>query len=258
MVHSEPPPFTFTPRSRRRGGLVVAALLMVGGSAGAGYGIGLTVIDENGDAPVTYVAADGAMAATLGGLLLAVVGAVAWLIMMDRFPRALSSWHALGLLLVPAAPGLVVAARELGVGGWYDVVAAALATVGVLALLGGSLLAARRRLRWLEELRLIAVGTPTVGTVVDSGLDPDDFEEASNVITTSSFRFTAADGTSYLVHRRVTVPAAVAIHEGQRTTVWYDPANPLDDRRIVVAMIHALRWNVPVPGVPVEESVVPS
>jgi len=56
----------------------------------------------------------------------------------------------------------------------------------------------------------------------------------------------------------VTIPAAVPIHEGQRTTVWYDPANPLDDRRIVVAMIHALRWNVPIPRARAEESVVPS
>lgn len=247
MVHSEPPPFTFTPRSRRRTGLVVAGVLMVAGSAWAGYGLGLTIIDANGDAPPAYVAQGTAAAGTLGGLLVAVIGAVGWLFMMDRFPRALSGWHAVGLMLLCSAPGLFVATRELGAGDWYDVAAAGLAAVGLLMVLGGSLLATRRRLRWLDELRLIAEGTPVPATVVESGIDPYDFEEASNLITTATFRFTGTDGTSYLVRQRVTIPAAAPIEEGQRTTLWYDPANPLDERRIVVAMVHALRWNVPVP-----------
>lgn len=248
MVHSEPPPFTFTPRPRRRTGLVVAAVLMATGSAWAGYGLGLTVIDANDDAPPAYVAQGAAAAGTLGGLLIAVIGAVGWLFMMDRFPRALSSWHAGGVLLLCAAPGLLVATRELGAGGWYDVAAAGLVTAGLLMLLGGSLLAARRRLRWLGELRVIAEGTPTAGIVVDSGIDPHDFEEASNLITTTTFRFVGADGTPYLLHQRVTIPLAAPIVEGQRTTVWYDPSDPLDERRIVVAMVHALRWNVPIPA----------
>ncbi|TQK69212.1 DUF3592 domain-containing protein [Nocardioides sp. SLBN-35] len=258
MVHSEPPPFRFTPRSRRRTGLVVAAVLMAAGSAWAGYGLGLTIIDANDDAPPAYVALDAAAAGTIGGLVIAAIGAIGWLFMMDRFPLALSSWHSASLLLLCSAPGVVLATRELGAGGWYDVAAAGLATAGVLALLGGSLLATRRRLRWHDELRLIAEGTPVPATVVESGLDPDDFEEASNVITTATFRFTGADGTSYLVHQRVTIPAAAPIVEGQRTTVWYDPADPLDDKRIVVAMVHALRWNVPVPRAATEEPVVPS
>lgn len=178
--------------------------------------------------------------------------------MMDRFPLALSSWHSAGVLLLCSAPGVVVATRELGAGGWYDVAAAGLATAGILALLGGSLLATRRRLRWHDELGLMATGTATAGVVVDSGIDADDFEEASNVITTTTFRFFGADGTPYLLRQRVTVPAAAPIVEGQRTTVWYDPADPLDDKRIVVAMVHALRWNVPVPRAAAEEPVVPS
>lgn len=247
-MHSERPPFRFTPRPRRRTGLALAAVLMVTGSAWAGYGLGLTIIDANDDAPLAYVAQEAAAAGTLGGLLIAVIGAVGWLFMMDRFPLALSSWHAAGLLLLCSAPGLLVATRELHAGGWYDVAVAGLATGGFLALLGGSLLAARRRLRWLDELRLIAEGTPVTATVVDSGIDPYDFEEASSLITTATFRFAGADGTSYLLHQRVTIPAAAPIAKGQRTTVWYDPADPLDDRRIVVAMVHALRWNVPVPA----------
>ncbi|MFB9766730.1 DUF3592 domain-containing protein [Nocardioides kongjuensis] len=258
MVHSEPPPFTFTPRARRRTGPVVAAVLMAVGSAWAGYGLGLTIIDANDDAPAAYVAQGAAAAGTLGGLLIAVVGSVGWLFMMDRFPRALSSWHAGGLLLLCSAPGLVVATRELGAGGWYDVAAAGLAAAGLLALIGGSLLAARRRLRWLDELRLIAEGTPTAGTVVDSGIDPYDFEDASNLITTTTFRFFGTDGTPYLLRQRVTIPAAAPIVEGQRTTVWYDSADPLDEKRIVVAMVHALRWNVPVPRAEAPAPVVPS
>ncbi|GAA1510290.1 DUF3592 domain-containing protein [Nocardioides humi] len=231
---------------------------MAAGSAWAGYGLGCTIIDANDDAPAAYVAQGAAGAGTVGGLLLAVIGAVGWLVMMDRFPLALSGWHGAGLLLLCSVPGLVVATRELGAGGWYDVAAAGLATAGLLALLGGSLLAARRRLRWLEELRLIAEGTPTVATVVDSGIAPNDFEEASNLITIATFRFWGADGTPYLLHQRVTIPAAAPIAEGQRTTVWYDPANPLDERRIVVAMVHALRWNVPIPRVSVDGPAVPS
>ncbi len=257
-MHSEPPPFRFTPRSRSRTGPVVAAVLIAAGSAWAGYGLGLTIIDANDDAPPAYVAQGAAAAGTLGGALIAVIGSVGWLFMMDRFPRALSSWHAGGLLLLCSAPGLVVATRELGARDRYDVAAAGLAAAGIVGLLGATLLAARRRLRWRDELRLIAEGTPAAGVVVDSGVDPDDFEDASNLITTTTFRFFDADGTPYLLRKRVTIPLAAPIVEGQRTTVWYDPANPLDERRIVVAMVHALRWNVPVPRAEAEVPVVPS
>lgn len=257
MAISEPPPFSFTPRPSHGVGLTLAqALLLVGGVL-AGYGIGCTVIDANEDAPAAYVAGDDIGMITIGGLVVAVVGWVMWSFMADSHPLSVGQLHAWGTALPAAAIGLLLAARELGVAGGYVVAAFGLAAAGAVAMVLASARARRRRRRYRRELDLIARGAAVPATVLDSGLDPHDVEEASNVITTVTFGFVIGDHT-YRLHRRMTVPQHGILLDGQRTTVWYDADDPMDDEAMVVAIQHALRWNVPVPRVVDRPPAVPS
>lgn len=248
MAISEPPPFRFTPRPSHGLGLTLAQVfLLVGGLLG-GYGAGCTLIDGYDDAPPAYVAGGDIGAITLGGLVVAVVGWVMWAFMADSHPLSVGQLHAGATFLPASALGILLAARELGVTGWYAVAAFGLAAAGAVAMLLASAAVRRRRRRYRHELDLMARGVAVPATVFDSGLDPYDFEEASNVITTVTFRFVVGDH-AYRLHRRMTVPQHGIVLDGQRTTVWYDPDEPTDDKAMVVAIQHALRWNVPVPRV---------
>ena len=255
MASSEPPPFTFDPRPRRPVTLAVAQLMMLVGGVAAGYGIGCTIIDANGHGPASYVAGDEAGLATIGGCILAVLGLVTWSLLVDNHPLELGEWHAFGTLGLSAALGQLFAVAELDVDGRYVEAAGVAATVGVAALAIGATRVAARRRRFAHEVALMGRGVPVDATVVDPGWEPDDFGEASNVITTSTFRFVGPDGTSYLVRRRVTIPSRAPIEQGQHTTIWYDPDDPMNDKAMVVGIQHALRWNVPVP-VPATRGVV--
>lgn len=257
MAISEPPPFRFTPRPSHVVGLTIAQVLLVVGGALAGYGFGCTAIDGYDDAPPTYVADGDIGAMALGGLVVAVVGWVMWSFMADSHPLSVGQLHSWATFLPAAALGVLAAARELGVAGGYVVVAAGLAAAGAVAMVVAAVGLRRRRRRYRHELDLITRGAAVTATVLDSGIDLDDFEEASNVITTVTFRFFIGDH-AYRVPRRMTVPRHGILLDGQRTTVWYDPDDPLNDRAMVIAIQHALRWNVPVPDVVVRPPAVPS
>lgn len=256
MAISEPPPFRFTPRPSHGVGLGLAqVLLLVGGLLG-GYGVGCTVIDGYDDAPPAYVAGDGIGMITIGGLVVAVIGWVMWSFMVDSHPLSVGQLHAWATFFPASAIGVLLAARELGVAGWYVGTAFGLAAVGAVAMVLAFAAVERRRRRYRHELDLMARGVAVPATVFDSGLDPHDFEEASNVITTVTFRFVVGDNTLRL-HRRMTIPQHGILVEGQRTTVWYDPDDPTADKAMVVAIQHALRWNVPVPTPCVDLAVAP-
>jgi hypothetical protein len=257
MAISEPPPFRFVPRPSHPVGLTLAQLFLLAGGLLAGYGIGCTVIDGYDDAPPGYVAGDDIGVVTIGGVVVAVVGLVMWSFMVDSHPLDVGQLHSWASFLPASAIGVLVAARELGVTGWYVVSAFGLAAAGALAMLLGFGAVRRRRQRYRHELDLMERGIAVPATVFDSGLDPGDFEEASNVITTVTFRFVIGDDTCRL-HRRMTIPQHGILVEGQRTTVWYDPEDPMNDRAMVVAIQHALRWNVPVPRVAEHPPAVPS
>lgn len=257
MAISEPPPFRFTPRPSHGVGLGVAQVLLMVGGALAGYGFGCTVIDGYDDAPPAYVADGDIGMVALGGLVVAVVGWVMWSFMADSHPLSVGQLHSWATFLPAAALGVLLAARELGVTGWYVVSAFGIAAAGAAAMLLASAGVRRRRHRYRHELDLIARGAAVPATVLDSGLDPGDFEEASNVITTVTFGFVIGEH-AYRLHRRMTIPQHGILLDGQRTTVWYDADDPMDDEAMVVAVQHALRWNVPVPRVVEHPPAVPS
>jgi len=50
------------------------------------------------------------------------------------------------------------------------------------------------------------------------------------------------------LNRIVSIPARAPLQDGHETVVWHDPAHPADHKRMVVALHHALRWNVPLPA----------
>ena len=64
--------------------------------------------------------------------------------------------------------------------------------------------------------------------------------------STVTFGFVIGDHT-YRLRRPMTIPQHGLVLDGQRTTVWYDPADPGNEKAMVVGLQHALRWNVPVP-----------
>lgn len=257
MAISEPPPFRFTPRPSHEVGLTLAQVLLIAGGGLAGYGFGCTVIDGYDDAPPAYVADGDIGAIALGGLVVAVVGWVMWSFMVDSHLLSVGQLHSWATFLPASALGLLGAARELGVTGWYVVGAFVLAAAGAGAMVLASSGVRRRRRRYRHELDLMARGAVVPATVLDSGLDPNDFEEASNVITTVTFRFVIGD-RAYRLRRRMTIPQHGILVDGQHTTVWYDPDDPSDDEAMVVAIQHALRWNVPVPRVLEQPPAVPS
>jgi len=249
MSISAPATFAYTPLRSNPVGLAIAGAMLLVGGALSGFGIGCTVIDANDDAPPQYVAGDDIGMITVGGGVLAILGLVTWSILIDRFRLVAGELHAFGLFGVTAGPGLLAAARHLGVSGWYAGAGVLTFAAGALFLiLAGARVTSRRR-RWNHELDLIARGVPVSAVVIDSGLDPDDYEDASNVITTVIVGFTDATGIERRLHRAVTIPRSVDVVEGQRTVVWYDPDDPGNEKAMVVGLQHALRWNVPVPAV---------
>ncbi|WP_408897052.1 hypothetical protein ACJ5H2_19265 [Nocardioides sp. R1-1] len=247
MATPQPGPYVVEPLPRRVASVVLCLVLMVVGAAAAGYGLGCTVIDMNGHGPASYVALDVPAGATIGGGIAAIIGSVGWLFVAQHWPVELNGSHSLGCLLLCGAIGDAVAVADLGVGGWYVAVAALTAAAGLLVLAIAVLVGMRRARRYRRELALMASGDPRPATVLDSGLDAWDFEDASTVVTTVTFGFTGADGTSYRLHRRIGVPVRAPFVEGHETVVWHDVDHPMDDRRMVVAAQHALRWNVPLP-----------
>lgn len=248
MSHDdEPTPFRFELLQRRRGPLWTGIGLIVIGGLLAGYGIGCTVIDVNHDAPLDYESGSVVGILCVVGTVLAVAGLLRWTFAITPYPADLTDWHGASLLTLAAGVGLAVATFQLEVGGGYS-----LAVVGAGAIcIGLGALAewvARRRIARRERAReLIAGGVAVTATVVASGLGKNDFDEASTVITSADFEFTAADGVTRKVTRRLHIPQRAPLEVGQRTVVWHAADDPGADDSIVVAIEHALRWNLDLP-----------
>jgi hypothetical protein len=80
------------------------------------------------------------------------------------------------------------------------------------------------------------VGVLAAATVSDKGYTV--FHESDRILTTVTFTFTDLQGVQRWVQRTMTVSAADPIENGQETRLWYDAANPGNDRAIVVELAY--------------------
>ncbi|KAB2812470.1 hypothetical protein F9L07_11930 [Pimelobacter simplex] len=229
-------PYAVEPLPRQPAKPAVALLLQLAGGLLAGYG---ALASAEAPAPATSL--------VVGGILV-VVGGLAWLFWDDPFPLQLNAWQGYATLTLSAGLGGIVAVARHDLDGPYLTAVGVLTGTGTVFLALGLLLPAHRRRAYARDLELMASGVPCHAVVLDDGLDPWDWEDGDGTISTVvTFRFTGADGTTYRLHRTVAIPGRAHLEDGHETVVWHDPEHPLDESRMVVALHHALRWNVPIP-----------
>lgn len=232
----QPGPYRVEPLPRQPAKPAVALLLQLAGGLLAGYG---ALASAEAPAPATSL--------VVGGVLV-VVGGLAWLFWVDPFPLQLNAWQGYATLALSAGLGGMVAVARHDLSGLYLTTVGALTGTGVACLALGLFLPAHRRRAYARDLHLMATGVPRPAVVLDDGLDPWDWEDGDGTISTVvTFRFAGTDGTVYRLHRVVAIPGRAHLEDGHETVVWHDPEHPLDESRMVVALHHALRFNVPIP-----------
>lgn len=238
MVTPQPDPGSYRvdPLPRKPAKPAISWLLQLCGGVLAGYG---ALASAEAPAPATSL--------VVGGVLV-VVGGLTWMFWVDAFPQQLTLWQGYATLCLSAGLGGLIAVVRHDLDGPYLTAVGVLTGLGTIALALALFVPAHRARAYARDLALMASGVPCPAVVVDDGLDPWDWEEGSGIVfTTVTFRFTGADGTTYRLRRVVGIPSRAPIEDGHETVVWHDPEHPLDDSRMVVALHHALRWNVPIP-----------
>ncbi|MFF1572999.1 hypothetical protein ACFVWR_09640 [Leifsonia sp. NPDC058292] len=211
--------------------VTVLLLLLLGGLL-AGYGWGSTgrLMDEAVVAPDAT-----AIIAIPIGMLVSIVSSIAWAaIVMKR--SDLGMMYGTAATLLGAGAGVLLASR-----GYADATPVVVIGSGILALavvclvLGVAAAAARARKARAEDAAM-RTGTLATGTVSDKGYTV--FRESSRILTTVTFTFTDVHGVQRWVQRTMTINAADPVENGQETRLWYDAANPGNDRAIVVELAH--------------------
>lgn len=166
------------------------------------------------------------------GMSATIVGLIAWTPLVLR-DRRLGLGQGLAAVAFGVGIGALLAAAQ---GASPTVAAIAFPVAGVLLAL--SMVARRRRRRKDDEAaELRATGRRTTATVSDPGFTH--FGESARVLTTVTFTFRDAEGTQRWVQRPMVVRASDPVVAGQETDLWFDPAAPGDDSRIVVELAHA-------------------
>lgn len=171
------------------------------------------------------------------GMMLLIGGSIVWLsIVMRRSDIGIMYGNAAALLgagvgVLTVEAGADAAAGDSALVTIVGVVLLVLAA-GALAL-GLSAAAARRRDRQRAE-RAMQSGMLTTATVSDQGWTV--FRESTRIFTTVTFTFVDLAGTRRWVQRQMLIRAENPVRNGAETRLWYDAANPGDDRSIVVEL----------------------
>ncbi|MFB2598232.1 hypothetical protein ACEXQE_10600 [Herbiconiux sp. P17] len=228
-------------RSAKRPGTVrvaVLLLLLLIGGFGAGFGWGAVGgFSEDVDPPVLVVVAIPV------GMALTIVCSILWsATVMRRSDVGLSAgWTA---ALIGGGAGVLLASTTTGSSG-ADVVLVGVG-IGLLVLglasfvLGLAAAATRRRAADTHE-EILRTGMLTTATVSDQGWVI--FRESTRILTTVTFTFVDTSGVRRWVQKAMVIRAEDPLTNGQQSRLWYDPANPGDEKRIVVeaAMLSPLR-----------------
>jgi hypothetical protein len=211
--------------------VVVLALLVVGGLlAGYGWGSIGRVMDEDLVAPDASI-----FIAIPVGMFVTIVSSIAWTgIVMKR--RDLGLMYGNAAALLGGGVGVLVAAGKHRDGSVATAIGLALLGLAVVCVVLGAVAASSRRRRARAEDDTIRTGTVVAATVSDKGYTV--FHESDRILTTVTFTFTDLQGVQRWVQRTMTINAADPIENGQETRLWYDAANPGNDRAIVVELAY--------------------
>lgn len=211
--------------------VVITLIVLLGGGFLTGYGWGgfgsmIDVDTEQLVAPATLVAIPVGMTTT-------VIGFIAWSsLVLKRSDIGLMFGNATALL--GGGIGVLVVSDGLEDAGVAPVVGVVLLVLAAAALLLGLVAAASRRRDRLRADDARRSGQETTATVTDRGWTV--FHESARIFTTVTFSFVDLAGTRRWVQRAMVVRAEQPVENGQTTRLWFDAANPGDDRRIVVEL----------------------
>lgn len=218
---------------------VVLLLLLVGGLA-AGYGWGGfgTMMQEQPDEPPVLV-----LIAIPVGMLLVIAASIAWAaIVLKRGDLGMMYGNA--TVLLGAGVGVIVVSAQSGPAFVRYIGYGLLALAAVCLLLGVAAAGARRRRVSVEESAMRS-GTQVTAVVTDKGYTV--FHESDRIFTTVTFGFTDLHGVQRWVQRPMLVRAEDPIQNGQQTRLWFDAANPGNDKAIVVELANASPLRAPLP-----------
>ncbi|MCT9871453.1 hypothetical protein [Paenarthrobacter aurescens] len=206
--------------------LLALAFQFIGGLA-AGYGWPHLAVLENVEPPAL------AMTAIIVSIPLLVLSSIAWTSVAMRHSK-------LGLALggtlawLGAALGVAAAALQLDFPPVLIWVGAGCLAVSLFLGILGMVAARTRRTIAQREATVMSTGTMTSARVTDKGYLS--FSDSAKILTTVTFTFHDAGGTQRWVQRPLLVTATEPVVDGQETTLWYDPLDPGNDKKIVVKL----------------------
>jgi len=167
------------------------------------------------------------------GMTLTVIALIAWASLITR-RGDLGLMYGNAAVLFGAALGVVLVSQRVDDDGVLTLVAVGLVVLAVGALVLGLVAAASRRRAVSRAEDARRSGRQTTATVTDRGWTI--FHESTRIFTTVTFSFVDLAGTQRWVQRQMVVHAEDPVENGQATRLWFDPADPGDDRRIVVEL----------------------
>ncbi|MGK9147955.1 hypothetical protein KXS11_10050 [Plantibacter flavus] len=221
--------------------VVVTLLLLFAGGCALGFGWGgfgwMVDLDTE--------QVDGLVAAAIPvGMALTVISSIAWTFLVAR-RGDLGIMYGSTAVLLGGALGVFLVSQRVDDRGMLSLVVIGLLVLAAGALILGLVAAAARRRSVTRADDAVRSGRETTATVTDRGWTV--FHESDRIFTTVTFSFVDLAGTRRWVQRQMVIHAAHPVENGQETRLWFDPAKPGDDRRIVVelAQQNPLR---PLPG----------
>ncbi|WP_159708535.1 hypothetical protein [Arthrobacter sp. 18067] len=206
--------------------VLALAFQFIGGFA-AGYGWPHLALFDGVEPPAL------ALIAIISSIPVLVLSSIAWTAVAMKHSKlglALGgtlAWlgASLGVAAVAVQPGMTPMLTWVGAG-----CLAISLFLGILGIIG----ARTRRAIAHREATVMSTGTMTSARVTDKGYLS--FSDSAKILTTVTFTFHDSMGTQRWVQRPLLITAAEPVLDGQETTLWYDPLDPGNDKKIVVKL----------------------
>jgi len=215
--------------NKRPGPLAVALTLAFQFVAGLAAGFGWPHITafESEEPPGL------ALAAIISSIPLIVLSSIAWTAIVMKH-RKLGLTLGGALMWLGAATGVAVAAVGLEYPAILTWIGVGCLVVSLFLVLLGVMAAQKRRLVAEREAGVMSTGIMTSARVSDKGYVA--FRDSARILTTVTFTFHDSSGVQRWVQRPLLINAAEPVVDGQETTLWYDPSDPGNDKKIVVKL----------------------
>lgn len=223
--------------SNARVGVLLALLLLGGFAAGYGWGGFDAMMSSGPDEPSVLV-----LVAIPVGMIVTIVSLIAWMaVVLKRADLGLMYGNAAALL--GAGAGVIVVATAGGGASYVLAIGFGLLGLAMACLVLGVVAAASRRRRAAAEEEAMRTGTQVTAVVTDKGYTV--FHESDRILTTVTFSFTDLQGVQRWVQRTMVIEAGDPVQNGQETRLWFDAADPGDDKAIVVELAHRSQLRSP-------------